>query len=817
MMDVLSVLLAKSESSTRAKELLTEHLRDTLAAAVQLRRRVGQLTAAEKVFGGRFWTAVELAALTHDAGKIPEGFQDMVAGRTRAWGERHEVLSLGFLPGLIMDPPLLSWVAAAVATHHRALTRAPDPATPASLDRRNLAWQYGTVSAAEYHERFQPIPAKAVAALADWLRTTAHASRPQDVPAHGPTLTEEQLLARAHELLYQLLDYWEEKVSPEEGLAAVLLQGAVTLSDHLSSAHGSLSTQQPLDADFRSRLERQLAAGGKALRAHQLRAAAVEGHLLLRAPTGSGKTEAALLWAAGQVSGLQEATGGVPRVFFTLPYLASINAMARRLEITLESPGAVGVSHSRAASYHLAVAISSEDEDQDEGGSPCRIDAASKALSRAAATKLFHESVRIATPYQLLRAALAGPAHAGILVDAANSVFILDELHAYDARRLGYILASARLWERLGGRVAVLSATLPHALASLFTQTLTGTTTQLDALDFDLPARHLLRIRDHHLTDPAALAEIRRQLSENKSVLVVANNVADALELFNQLAPAVQEQHGSDAALLLHSRFKRGDRSHIERRIAERFATVSPDAQHTRRPGLLVATQVVEVSLDVDFDVLFTSAAPLEALLQRFGRVNRIAARPAAEVIVHYPSWTTRGKRPDEYADGVYPRVPVEKGWGILRSHDGRTVDEADATSWLDSIYADTWGQQWRNDVIGHREQFDHDFLQFRLPFHDRSALSDGFDELFDGTEAILEQDREDYIAALAEAGTGRKAAGRLLADEYLIPVPHWAGDLSRYEKQLKVRVLDGDYDPERGLLAVRGHPQQRYQLGEVL
>ncbi|MFP3989503.1 hypothetical protein U9R90_18880 [Streptomyces sp. E11-3] len=115
------------------------------------------------------------------------------------------------------------------------------------------------------------------------------------------------------------------------------------------------------------------------------------------------------------------------------------------------------------------------------------------------------------------------------------------------------------------------------------------------------------------------------------------------------------------------------------------------------------------------------------------------------------------------------------------------------------------------------RESFDSAFQQFRYPFEDRTTLSETFDELFDGTEAILTEDRDAYATALTEAGSHHQAAGRLLADEYLIPMPHWAGPPSRYEKQLKVRVIDGDYAPDRGLLAVRGLSQQTHRAGEVL
>jgi CRISPR-associated endonuclease/helicase Cas3 len=444
------------------------------------------------------------------------------------------------------------------------------------------------------------------------------------------------------------------------------------------------------------------------------------------------------------------------------------------------------------------------------GDPSSRADAAAKAVARAAATRLFRETIRVGTPYQSLRGALAGPSHSGVLLDTANSVFVLDELHAYDPHRLGFILASARMWEHLGGRVAVLSATLPARLAELFRHALTQPVAEVDSPDLGLPPRHRLSTRSHHLTDPATLDEIRDRLARDESVLVVANNVAHALTLFEELAPAVQDRHGPEAAALLHSRFRRGDRLAIEERVTNRYRTGA-----ARSPGLLVATQVVEVSLNVDFDVLFTAAAPLEALLQRFGRVNRVAARPPADVIVHEPAWTTRRGTNDEFADGVYERAPVEAAWDLLTAHDGTLVDESDATTWLNTIYDTAWGTRWYDDVLAHCDLFRERFLRFEYPFNDRSQLTETFDALFDGTEAILVGDMDAYADALDQGAT--EAAGRLLADEHLIPMPHWAARLTRWEKKLRVRVIDGDYHPESGLLSVRGEPAQTYRLGELV
>lgn len=561
---VLTTLLAKSQPP----ELLTDHLYATLRSAGEVQRRIGRLDTVDSLLGERFWTAVKLAGLTHDAGKILDGFQDMVTGRTRAWGQRHEVPSLGFLPHLIEDPELLVWTATGVATHHRALT--------AEEGGRDLQTLYANDKPHELATRLGPISSDAPEALAQWLHATAaSAGLPlRRAPGDLPSMT---LLTDAYDVLTSVLQQWEDEVSEKEGLAAVLLQGAVTLADHLSSAHTPLSLTQPLDGSFRPLLDEHLAGKNASLRPHQKEAGQVAGDMLLRAPTGSGKTEAALLWAHRQVTDQAADSGGVPRVFYTLPYLSSINVMTKRLADLLGDDAAVGVAHSRAASYHLAQAIAPQDgcetqtSEQPNGSS--RADAAAKAVSRAAATRLFHETLRVGTPYQLLRAALAGPAHSSTLLDLTNSVFILDELHAYDPQRLGYILAGASMWKRLGGRIAVLSATLPDALAELFTDALGQQPQPVEAPYLGLPPRHRLSTRSHHLTEYAAIEEIQQRLDNDESVLVVANNVAHALKLYEDLAPHVTEHHGQDSALLLHSRYKRGDRMAIEKSIQDRFGS----------------------------------------------------------------------------------------------------------------------------------------------------------------------------------------------------------------------------------------------------
>jgi CRISPR-associated helicase Cas3/CRISPR-associated endonuclease Cas3-HD len=642
-------------------ELLTEHLIATRDAARILQQRVGRIPGMPD----SFWESVVLACLLHDAGKIPDGFQQMVGnpGPPSPWGQRHEVYSLGFAACVLSRLPSdqLEWVMIGVASHHR----------PLQGERSLKHLLYSTYRSPEdLIQALGPVNPLAAEELHAWLLSNTGAP---GVPAPGL----DELAHAAHLQLKAAIDRWTSPFNSDPGrdLAGVLIQGAVTLADHVASAHTELLACQPVDAGYAKTLTARLERGGKKLFPHQEQALAVTGHMLLRAPTGTGKTEAALLWASTQVDSLRELTGGIPRVFYTLPYLASINAMTARLGNELGSAGRslIGVAHSRAASYYLQLAAEDcGDGTRDTQALAAR--AATRALARNQATRLFREPLRVSTPYQLVRGALAGPAHASILIDAANSVFILDELHAYEPRRLGMILAMVRLWTRLGGSVGVVSATLPAALADLLAMALGQEPRVVEPPDsWTWPVRHRLALRAEHLTAPGSVTEITGRLQAGHSVLVVANNVADARDLYQQLAPAITGRYGRDAALLLHSRFRAGDRAIIEEKILDRFG-----AGQRRRPGLLVATQTVEVSLNVDFDALHTSGAPLEPLIQRFGRVNRLGDLPApAPVVVHHPAYGPRRHEPArEYADGVYEAEPTRLAWQILTRHVGDDLDE---------------------------------------------------------------------------------------------------------------------------------------------
>lgn len=754
-------------------ERLTEHSYATWAASQTVADRIGPIGVLAD--WPSFWNLVGLAALLHDAGKVAEGFQRQVKQPRHRWGERHEVLSLAYLDlfsdGLSSNERAL--VAAGIGLHHRWLRSANGSGALLDLYPESAAWKrkFGHDPDPPPGQPTGQVPLQRHRAVLNWYADQLGVP----VPVDG----DRWLWQRARKQFADLCNAWEEPVSADHGLVGVLLQGAVTLADHSASAHVPLQTHLPLPSDYLAGLAYQPYP-------HQRKAAETDGHLILIAPTGSGKTESGLGWAARQLPAMP----GQPRVVWVLPYRASIDAAANRFRQDLlpaagETAADIGVLHGAAALSVLADAAR-------DGCAPTAADAG-EASSRAGAMRLFAQRFRVATAHQLLIGAIAGPRYASVLLEQANSLIVLDELHAYDPQTFGRLCACMQLWEKLGTRVAVVSATLAPPMVTLIRETLRRPVTLHRAPNGTAPDRHRLVLDEQPLTAPASLEIVRSWLTNGYSVLLVANTVATAQALYTELAPTARavaaEADRDTAALLLHSRFRARDRAVIERRLLARHGERRP-GHPARRGGLVVATQAVEVSLRLDFDRGATELAPIEAVAQRAGRVNRLGRHPDGPVSyrVH------RGESP-------YPYQPeaLDAAWSALAAAPGPVMSEQAIDHWLKLAYQTDWGRQWDEQARRSRDTFARTFLTFTTPFTDREEFLDGLRESFDTVEVLLADDEPEY----ARLTSGRDGHA-LLGAGLLIPLRYqqWRalGSIGTVGRNHRIPVVDAPYSSETGL-----------------
>ncbi|MGH3811534.1 MAG: CRISPR-associated helicase Cas3' [Pseudonocardiaceae bacterium] len=790
----LTGVLAKSDSRSRLgrPERLTEHSATVRDAARDVADRIGSpgLLATEP----RFWAWVEQAALLHDAGKVAESFQIQLRPGGQSWGHRHEVLSLAYVDLLTVGEPDRDrlMVATGVAFHHRPLSSERmgwglNRLYPEDADDSDWERIFGRdPHPAPGQPRVQVTPTRH-RELLSWLAGQLGTEPP---PSDGPA---QRLWQRARDLFTELHDTWRGPVEdPDEGLLAVLLQGAVTLADRSGSAHVPLQQHMPLPRRY---LDVRLPEAYQ----HQRDAEQTTGHLVLLAPTGSGKTEAGLAWASRQL----ETMPGRPRLVWVLPYRASIDAAVDRFTKDLDAaPGRetpdVGILHATAARTLLTRATADDCAPTATG--------ARKARDQVKAMRLFAQRVRVATPHQLLRAAIAGPRYSSVLLDQANCLIVLDELHAYDPAVFGRICAAMQLWERLGSRVAVLSATLAKPMIELIGNSITRPRT-VRAPDGTAPDRHRLVLDDDPITAPASIQRVATWLGEGHSVLVVANTVATAQKLYAELAERARDAlpDDPDAALLLHARFKSRDRAAIEARIKTRHPERCPGDPDRRGGGLVVSTQCLEVSLCLDFDRGVTELAPVEALAQRAGRVNRRGRHPDGPV--EFRVHEAESALPYEQGAVDAARQALHRTLAVTPVISEQTID-----TWLDHVYSTAWGQQWAATACQARDEFTQSFLTFTEPFDDRSEFAARLDEKFDTIEVLLAEDRAEY----QELSTGHP----LLAAGLLIPIS--------LRQLFKLRgpgrtpfdrdppVIDAPYDDEKGL-DLSGAPKPSPPVDPVL
>lgn len=470
---------------------------------------------------------------------------------------------------------------------------------------------------------------------------------------------------------------------------------------------------QPVDELFASRFKLPDGASPRPVQRAATELAGsmpVPGMMIVEAAMGEGKTEAAL--AAAEVLARRTGASGC---YVALPTRATSDAMfgrllswLRRLPDDRAQPSArdVRLAHAKAAFNpehdQLRYAFLPSDIGHDVGGAEIGVHKWLAGPKRAMLSNFV-----VGTIDQLLFAALRSRhlvlRHLGL----AGKVVIIDEAHAYDVYMNTFL---DRAIEWLGAYqvpVVVLSATLPAQrraeLMSAYDAGRFGRLThrqrrQLAAADPYGPARRELRyplitvsqvgrgadvnacaesgravtVAVQRLDDdPDALVDLLRdRLSGGGCALVVRNTVARVQQTAADLRSALGPQFPVTVA---HSRFMAVDRAAKDRWLRETFGP--PGTAERPQRHIVVASQVAEQSLDIDFDLLVTDLAPVDLVLQRLGRVHRHprgnrprkVATPVAYVTG--ADWSVTPPQPVAGSQRVYQPYALLRSAAVLQPH----------------------------------------------------------------------------------------------------------------------------------------------------
>ncbi|WP_218146871.1 CRISPR-associated helicase Cas3' [Nitrosospira sp. Nsp14] len=434
-----------------------------------------------------------------------------------------------------------------------------------------------------------------------------------------------------------------------DGLQARVLAGLTTVSDWIGS--GSLFEDPGID--WRPRIEQALDSAGfiqprlkpglsfvevfgfppKPAQTRLIEAANQPGVYVLEAPMGLGKTEAAL-YAAYQLLQKNLATG----IYFALPTQLTSDKIHERANAFLERVLEDGSPHKQALLVHGNAWLKQFEmgEEGDPGGAwfaqgkrgilaPLAVGTVDQALMAVMNVK--HGFVRS--------------------FGLAGKVVILDEVHSYDSFTGTILDALVKALRQLHCTVIILSATLTRErrdkLLGMAPQKtacplspyplITAQPHSRDPVDVGAMEIAVEQIPDvlvavaHH-PENDAIEEVLRRAEEGQQILWIENSIQDAQDIYQKLAARTPGMGVSCG--LLHSRFTKADRGAIEDAWVTFFGK---DAADTRgqQGRILVGTQVLEQSLDIDADFLVTRIAPTDMLLQRLGRLWRHSetARPA--------------------------------------------------------------------------------------------------------------------------------------------------------------------------------------------
>lgn len=340
-------------------------------------------------------------------------------------------------------------------------------------------------------------------------------------------------------------------------------------------------------------------------------------NVLLIASTGMGKTETALIWVDND------------KAFFTLPLRVSINALFDRVSKEDIKYNYAGLLHSTSLDY-LQENKYSDYED------------------RVNQSKLMSTKLTFSTIDQIFKFPFMYRGYEKEYATLAYSKVVVDEIQAYSPEICAVLIKGIEMIHKIGGRFMIMTATMPTIYIDelkkrgVFDENLVSATYNTETI------RHNIKIEDKSLI--SNLESISKE-GYDKKVLVIVNTVKSAIETYEKL----KQIDNSINLNLLHSMYIQEHRSKLESGI-KAFARGNEN-------GIWITTQLVEASLDVDFDVLHTQVSTLDSLFQRFGRCNRKGEKCTNKANVFIYTQEAEG------IGSIYDEDIVNKGIDLLKEN----------------------------------------------------------------------------------------------------------------------------------------------------
>ncbi|WP_054839621.1 CRISPR-associated helicase/endonuclease Cas3 [Thermococcus sp. JCM 11816] len=625
--------LFRAKSGGGKDALLIKHVNIALKRCLELYRFIEHLESeityeplrdSEK--RKRLFKGLAKAIILHDLGKITLDFQRRLYGKEfpEELGEflkgsenikaRHEILSILWSAGLLGNTDEEAKIRAAVLLHHYNEFFSDDK------EFSHIVELYPPEDVEKYLDFLTENHKDLADFLQDYLTTIKQQFNEDFIQEAVDEIKPD--FSRI-EALKEKVKRWDDDLSesvpiydPEElDVNFLVFLGMLRRCDY--SASGDFPVETVLDVSrvfedveerIRTRIEEKLEKTGLTpgrLWQKELLTRKDSDYLVVVAPTGSGKTELGVLWARRR-----------GKLIYTLPLRVALNDLYRRLSKDYFDDEAVGLLHSTAFMEYVEGA-----------GNDIEVE---KKVNSAG---LLAMPVMLSTPDQVFLTSLNYYGSDKIISVYTESAIVVDEIQAYTPEMAAVFLKTLQLIKEAGGKVLVITATLPPPHMG-------GYFLEKDSFEIvdvlEEARRHNLNVKNLYLKRHyVKLAEggslfsysnegisfdgLQEVLSaikdfekhKFKSVLIVLNNVKKAVETYKELSEKLEGW----SVHLLHSRLP-------EKRKSEVILELKSKLNNEERV-ILVATQVVEASVDLDFDAMITEISPIDSQVQRWGRVYR--------------------------------------------------------------------------------------------------------------------------------------------------------------------------------------------------
>ncbi len=619
---MLENILAKKDPD----ELLTDHIKNAVVVWDRLRNRFDNLS----FLNNEFWKYSLLSILFHDLGKISKNFQEY--HYTNKNYLRHEFISGIALIALDVkyyeNQPLSIW---AIFSHHKPLN------DNLFINDTNKEVIIQKECLFEFFEFIESIYSK-------YFSDKFYNNSNYKFYILDKSINDFYSYFRNN--FFQTFP----KLSSLDRKKYIFYKAILNEADWLSSGHKSISNELEYDVKYlQKKISENLLTLNKLKSIHDFKfrdfqlKSNIKKNVIARAPTGSGKTEAALIWASNKSK--------YSRIFYLLPTKITSNSIYHRLKNYF--------GESNTAVVHSSAFLLQKEEHKD-----------GYLYFNYLKDKTFFKNISVCTIDQVLTQGFNLGYWELKTFHQLNSKIIIDEIHLYEPYTLGLIVSTIKyLKNEFGATFYLMSATMPTKLRQILTKALgENETIFISDKEFLKSARNTFITTEKKVDE--LYSEIIKNVKNGKKVLCVVNTVNEAIRIYEKLNKKLKKYN----VMCYHSRFIIKDRIEKEKTISawEKSAGI--------KGCLLVATQVVEVSLDIDYDILFTENAPIDAIIQRAGRVNRQRKKENTKVIVFPHSDVT--EKHIYNVDNI-----LKKTFSLLHEKNNKKLTEKDLVDFVDEVY----------------------------------------------------------------------------------------------------------------------------------